>query len=89
MDASNDYCLCRFRLSDQEPAVEILTTDRVDTFLVFGNMIYYQKNDKEDVGYSWPVVMDDTHVLVVYYITHENGLRYIGGTIVEIDPVEK
>ena len=42
-----------------------------------------------DVGYSWPVVMDDTHVLVVYYITHENGLRYIGGTIVEIDPVEK
>lgn len=42
-----------------------------------------------DVGYSWPVVMDDTHVLVVYYITHENGLRYIGGTIVEIDPVKK
>lgn len=47
MDASNDYCLCRFRLSDQEPAVEILTADRVDTFLVFGNMIYYQKNDRE------------------------------------------
>lgn len=47
MDASNDYCLCRFLLSDPESTVEILTTDRVDTFLVFGNMIYYQKNDKD------------------------------------------
>ncbi|MBD5464955.1 MAG: DUF5050 domain-containing protein [Lachnospiraceae bacterium] len=47
MDASNDYCLCRFLLSDAESTVEILTTDRVDTFLVFGSMIYYQKNDKD------------------------------------------
>ncbi len=42
-----------------------------------------------DVGYSWPVVMDENHVLVVYYITREDGLRYIGGTIVEIDPLKK
>ncbi|MBD5545125.1 MAG: DUF5050 domain-containing protein [Lachnospiraceae bacterium] len=47
MDASNDYCLCRFLLSDAESTVEILTTDRVDTFLVYGNLIYYQKNDRE------------------------------------------
>ncbi len=39
-----------------------------------------------DVGYSWPVVMDDNRVLVVYYITKEDGLRHIGGTIVEIAP---
>lgn len=37
-----------------------------------------------DVGYSWPVVLDDNRVLVVYYITRENGIRYIGGTILEI-----
>jgi sialidase-1 len=37
-----------------------------------------------DVGYSWPVVLDDGRVLVVYYITRENGIRYIGGTIVEL-----
>ena len=37
-----------------------------------------------DVGYSWPVVLDDNRVLVVYYITKENGIRYIGGTILEI-----
>lgn len=37
-----------------------------------------------DVGYSWPVVLDENRVLVVYYITKENGIRYIGGTILEI-----
>lgn len=37
-----------------------------------------------DVGYSWPVVLDNNRVLVVYYITKEDGLRYIGGTILEI-----
>lgn len=47
MDADNDYRLCRFLLSEPETSVEILTTDRVDTFLVYGDMIYYQKNDAE------------------------------------------
>ena len=37
-----------------------------------------------DVGYSWPVVLDEKRVMVVYYITREDGRRYIGGTIVEI-----
>lgn len=42
-----------------------------------------------DVGYSWPVVLDKNRVLVVYYITKENGIRYIGGTILEIGSNKK
>lgn len=38
-----------------------------------------------DVGYSWPVVLEENKVLVVYYITRDNGTRYIGGTILEIN----
>ncbi len=42
MDVSSNYRLCRYSLS--ENAVEILTDDRVDTFNVGENYIYYQKN---------------------------------------------
>ena len=42
MDVSNDYRLCRYSLS--QDAVEVLTSDRVDTYNVCGNMIYYQTN---------------------------------------------
>ncbi len=35
-----------------------------------------------DVGYSWPVVMDNNNVLVVYYITNANGSRSISGSII-------
>ncbi len=38
-----------------------------------------------DVGYSWPVVLEENRVLVVYYITRDNGTRYSGGTILEIN----
>ena len=42
-----------------------------------------------DVGYSWPIVLDNNKVLVVYYITKDDGQRYIGGTILEVDPKKK
>lgn len=42
-----------------------------------------------DVGYSWPVVLGDNRVLVVYYITKQDGLRQIAGTIMEIYPTKK
>lgn len=48
IDADNDYRLCRFLLSDTEPSIQLLTSDRVDTFLVFGDMIYYQKNHQSE-----------------------------------------
>ncbi len=37
-----------------------------------------------DIGYSWPVLMDDNRVLVTYYFNKEDGTRYIAGTIIEI-----
>lgn len=46
MDISSNYCLCRYSLT--ENTVEILTSDRVDTFNVGDTFIYYQKNSSSD-----------------------------------------
>ena len=45
LDMENDYQLCRYSLA--AGMAEVLTTDRVDCFNVYGNYIYYQKNEKE------------------------------------------
>ncbi len=45
LDTDHDYNLCRYSLASG--ASEVLTTDRVDCFNVFGSYIYYQKNDSE------------------------------------------
>ncbi len=37
-----------------------------------------------DLGYTWPVLLDNNRVLVVYYFNKDNGVRHIAGTIVEI-----
>ena len=44
------------------------------------------RNDggNSDIGYSWPVLMDNNRVLVTYYFNKEDGTRYIAGTIIEI-----
>lgn len=38
-----------------------------------------------DLGYTWPVLLDDHHALVVYYFNYEGtrGTRSIEGTIIE------
>jgi hypothetical protein len=36
-----------------------------------------------DIGYTWPVMLDNNSVLVVYYFNTANGVRYIAGTIIE------
>jgi sialidase-1 len=36
-----------------------------------------------DIGYTWPVMIDNNHVLVVYYFNKENGTRHIAGTILD------
>lgn len=38
-----------------------------------------------DLGYSWSEMLDQNRVMVVYYFNHNNGTRYIAGTIIEID----
>jgi sialidase-1 len=37
-----------------------------------------------DLGYSWSVQLDPTHVLVTYYFNQVGGLQHIAGTILEI-----
>ncbi len=37
-----------------------------------------------DIGYTWPVQLDENRVLVTYYFNKEDGIRYIVGTIIEI-----
>ena len=37
-----------------------------------------------DIGYTWPVQLDDNRILVVYYFNKNDGTRYIAGTILEI-----
>lgn len=42
-----------------------------------------------DLGYTWPVLLDNNRVLVVYYFNKDNGIRSISGTILEIIPQKK
>ncbi len=37
-----------------------------------------------DIGYTWPVQLDDNRFLVVYYYNKNDGDRHIAGTIIEI-----
>lgn len=37
-----------------------------------------------DLGYSWPVMIDKRHILVVYYFNRNDGTRHIAGTILEL-----
>ncbi|MFO7947021.1 MAG: sialidase family protein [Armatimonadota bacterium] len=41
--------------------------------------------DNGDIGYPWAVQMADGRMLVAYYFNHDDGTRYIAGTVVEID----
>jgi hypothetical protein len=53
-------------------------------FLTAPEMIIRDDGGNTDIGYTWPVLMDNTHVLIVYYFNKNNGNRFIGGTILEI-----
>ena len=37
-----------------------------------------------DIGYTWPVQLDDNRFMVVYYFNKNDGDRHIAGTIIEI-----
>jgi len=36
-----------------------------------------------DLGYPWACVTADGRILTVYYINHDDGTRYIAGTLIE------
>lgn len=41
-----------------------------------------------DIGYTWPVQLNENRVLVAYYFNLENGTRHIAGTILEIESMK-
>lgn len=45
MDVKNNYRLCRYNISQNE--IEILSTDRIDFFNVFNDIIYFQVSSKQ------------------------------------------
>lgn len=48
MDIRENYRLCRYNLS--EDIIEVLSSDRVDTFNVTDNYVYYQKSSETQPG---------------------------------------
>jgi len=61
----------------------ILNAECTD-FATVPEIVLRDDGDNGDIGYTWPVQLDDNRVLVIYYFNQENGTRYIAGTILEI-----
>jgi sialidase-1 len=61
----------------------ILNRDCTD-FKNASEIIIRDDGGNSDIGYSWPVLMDDNRILIVYYFNTDNGTRYIAGTIMEL-----
>jgi len=38
-----------------------------------------------DIGYPWAVQLNNSDILVVYYFTGEDGIRFISGTTIQIE----
>lgn len=58
----------------------ILNAECTD-FTTAQEIILREDGGNHDIGYTWPVLLDDNRVLVVYYFNKDNGTRYIAGTI--------
>lgn len=61
----------------------ILNAECTD-FKTAPEMVLREDGDNGDIGYTWPVQLDKNRVLVVYYFNKNDGVRYIAGTILEI-----
>ena len=62
----------------------ILNAECTD-FAIAEEFVLRDDGGSGDLGYSWPVQLDDNKVLVVYYFNKNDGLRHIAGTIIEIN----
>lgn len=61
----------------------ILNAECTD-FKTAPEIILREDGGNTDIGYTWPVQLDENRVLVVYYFNKDNGIRHIAGTILEI-----
>jgi hypothetical protein len=66
----------------------ILNAECTD-FATAPEMILRNDGGNTDLGYTWPVLLGNNRVLVIYYFNKEKGTRHIAGTILEIDPARK
>jgi sialidase-1 len=62
----------------------ILNAECTD-FKTAAEIILREDGGGTDIGYTWPVQLDEHRVLVTYYFNIDNGTRHIAGTILEID----
>jgi sialidase-1 len=62
----------------------ILNAECTD-FATAAEIVLRDDGGNSDIGYSWPVLMDNNMVLVTYYFNKDDGTRYIAGTILEIE----
>ena len=62
----------------------ILNAECTD-FATASEIILRDDGGSGDLGYTWPVLLDDNHVLVVYYFNKNKGTRYIAGTILKME----
>ena len=62
----------------------ILNSECTD-FATAQEIILRDDGGNGDIGYSWPVLLDDNRVLVVYYFNKENKTRHIAGTILGVN----
>lgn len=61
----------------------ILNAECTD-YAISEEFILRDDGDGPDLGYPWPIMLEDNRVLVVYYY-NKNGHRNIEGTILDID----
>jgi len=61
----------------------ILNAECTD-FATSEEFILRDDGGNSDIGYTWPVLLDNNKVLVTYYFNKNNGIRHIAGTIIEI-----
>lgn len=62
----------------------ILNAECTD-FAVSKEFVLRDDGGNGDIGYTWPVQLDENKVLVVYYFNKNDGNRHIAGTIIEIE----
>ncbi len=61
----------------------ILNSECTD-FATAPELVLRDDGGNGDIGYTWPVMLDENRVLVIYYFNKDNGTRHIAGTILEI-----
>jgi sialidase-1 len=57
-------------------------------FLTAPEFVIRDDGGNGDLGYCWSVMLNNNRALVAYYFNHDNGIRYIAGTIIEIKKKE-